>query len=270
MVGHILVAILSALWAMLINLPALLITQWRKYYFDALWWVFNLPITLSLSLPTIRPTHPNHINLSQPPLFHRSRVGHHSDAGLSIAKTNLLSQARGTILDVGAGHGNSLKYLRRDQITRVISLEPNELMHPEIAAAAASAGFSPSQVEITNIPIEQIFTHYSTGTIDTVFCNLVLCSVKDSKEAISNIYDLLKPGGKLMFVEHVRAEDTEGQEKQDWISQYWCWLFDGCKLNRPTDLWVREFKWTEMEIKPLDPEAEKGTYFWHVAGVCTK
>ncbi|RUS20218.1 S-adenosyl-L-methionine-dependent methyltransferase [Endogone sp. FLAS-F59071] len=234
--GLILAAVLSALWVMLINLPALLITQWRRHYFDALW----------------------------------SRLGHHSDAGLSAAKTNLLSQARGTILDVGAGHGHSFKYLPRAQITRVISLEPNELMHPKIAAAAASAGLSPSQVEISNVPIEQIFAHYSAGTIDIVYCNLVLCSVKDPKGAISNIYDLLKPGGKLMFLEHIRAEDAEGQEKQDWISQYWCWFFDGCRLNKPMDLWVREFKWTEVEIKPLDPEREKGTYFWHVAGVCTK
>ncbi|RUP50924.1 S-adenosyl-L-methionine-dependent methyltransferase [Jimgerdemannia flammicorona] len=197
-------------------------------------------------------------------------MGSGSDAFLSPAKSHLLSQAHGTILDIGAGHGSSFKYLSLDKLTRVIALEPNEHMHPKIRAAATEALFAADQVEITSLPIERILEKYPAGSVDVVYCNLVLCSVTDPELAVRNAHALLKPGGKLMFLEHVRAEDAEGQEKQDWISRYWCWFFDGCRLNRPTDRWVRGLEWAEIDMKPLTPEEERGTYFWHVQGVCTK
>jgi ubiquinone/menaquinone biosynthesis C-methylase UbiE len=89
---------------------------------------------------------------------------------------------------------------------------------------------------------------FADGTFDTVVSTLVLCTVADVQAAVAEARRVLRPGGRLLFVEHVRAATPRLARWQDRLAGPWAAFAQGCRCNRPTEaLLEREFRLDSVE-----------------------
>jgi hypothetical protein len=176
-----------------------------------------------------------------------------------------------------AGYGHSIKYFAPSKVVKYIAIEPNTRMHPIIRQKANAAGFSEENgtlllvaagVEHLSVVLKQVETH----SVDTILSILTLCSLPMTphpKVTLEALVDgTLKPGGQLLFYEHVLSPREDVSRLQRLWSPIWSWFLDGCSLDRPSHIWIREMKgiWTE-ESKTWGKEGEPEEHlFWHQVG----
>jgi ubiquinone/menaquinone biosynthesis C-methylase UbiE len=119
--------------------------------------------------------------------------------GLRALRREVVGRARGRVLELGAGTGLNVKhYLGVEQL--VLS-EPEPGMARQLEQRlkrSATAG------EVVTAPAEQL--PFSDGSFDTVVATMVFCTVSDPRVALSETRRVLAPGGRLLFIEHVRAD----------------------------------------------------------------
>ena len=141
-------------------------------------------------------------------------------------RRRLLGGARGAVLEIGGGTGANLAYYR--DVDRVTVAEPDHFMRKRLGQKLADASVP---VEVSDAGTEAL--PFPDGTFDTVVSTLVLCTVPDQGSALNEIRRVLRPGGRLLFIEHVRAEGSTARW-QDRLERLWGWLFAGCHPNRET------------------------------------
>ncbi|WP_343232985.1 class I SAM-dependent methyltransferase [Miltoncostaea marina] len=147
-------------------------------------------------------------------------------AWLGDRRRELLAAAEGVVVEVGAGTGANLPHYRG--VARVLALEPDPAMRRRLRRRALAA---PVPVEVGDAPAERL--PLGDATADTVVCTLVLCSVADPDRALAEARRVLRPGGRLLFIEHVRGEGRRAR-RQDRLTPVWRRLGAGCHLNRDT------------------------------------
>ncbi|KAJ7125240.1 hypothetical protein C8R44DRAFT_669414 [Mycena epipterygia] len=206
--------------------------------------------------------------------------GNGSDAGSRGDKEHLITpHARGIVLDLGAGYGHTATYLDRTRVTKYIALEPNVLMHDRIREMAATVGYTAADgtLQILFCGAEDTAAILSSvGTpVDTVVSVLALCSVPKPHAALrALVRDVMAPGGTLLFLEHVRSRRADVAWWQALCTPVWRKVFDGCCLDRPTDLWIRglvdekdgESVWTQGEVWQSSDENDEDNWFWRQFG----
>jgi SAM-dependent methyltransferase len=150
------------------------------------------------------------------------------EAGLGEMRRESLASAGGRVLELGAGTGVNLE-LYPDAVTDLVVVEPDPHMAKRLRAKLARSGQAASVVEA---PAERL--PFEDASFDTAVATLVLCTVPDPEAALAETARLLKPGGRLLFIEHVRAEDPGLARWQDRLEKPWRFLGDGCHCNRDT------------------------------------
>lgn len=169
------------------------------------------------------------------------------------------------------GHGHTIDYLDRHRVTKYVAVEPNVLMHGKIRETAASAGYDEAKgtLLILSYGIEELdkITEALGGDhqVDTLVSVLTLCSIPDPQAVIPAVVKrLIKPnGGQLLFHEHVQSPREDVQWWQAVWSPIWSIAFDGCKLGRPTHLWIEAAGgWNigESSIWGMEGETEVGLF----------
>ncbi|KAJ7471918.1 S-adenosyl-L-methionine-dependent methyltransferase [Mycena latifolia] len=154
--------------------------------------------------------------------------------------------ASGVVLDLGAGHGYTATYLDRAKCTKYIALEPNALMHAQIRAKADAAGFSEADGSLVLLAcgaadIASILSAAASQKIDTLVSVLTLCTVPAPQQTLRELVEeVLAPGGTLLFYEHGLATRADVAWWQRFWTPLWAKVFDGCRLDRPTHLWIEE------------------------------
>jgi ubiquinone/menaquinone biosynthesis C-methylase UbiE len=164
-------------------------------------------------------------------------------AGLADRRRDLLSKARGRVLEIGAGTGLNLPYYPAG-VEEIVFTEPEEPMAKRLEAKLADAG-RPSRV--TRAPAERL--PFEDDSFDTVVCTLVLCTVEDPDQAISEVARVLRPGGQFLFLEHVRADDPKLARWQDRLTGVWRKIGHGCNPNRPTPALIERSPLAVEEIE---------------------
>lgn len=175
------------------------------------------------------------------------------------------------------GHGHTAKYLDTARVTKYVALEPNVLMHDQIRSAADAAGFTEAAgtFVLLSCGAEDTTTILTSlggyQPVDTLVSVLTLCSVPEPQETIKSLVtEVLKPGGQLLFFEHVRNPQAHIAWWQTLWSPLWALAFDGCRLDRPTHEWVQQVGgWTNEELTWVDDEDEEHL-FWHRVGKFVK
>jgi ubiquinone/menaquinone biosynthesis C-methylase UbiE len=163
-------------------------------------------------------------------------------AGLRDRRRALLEKASGRVIEVGAGTGANLD-LYGDGVTELILTEPEEPMAKRLERRLAENG---RQATVVRAPAEQL--PFPDDSFDTAVCTLVLCTVRDPDRALAEIRRVLRPGGQLLFLEHVRAEDPKLAKWQDRITPVWRRIGHGCHPNRATSELIRgSFESVEVE-----------------------
>jgi ubiquinone/menaquinone biosynthesis C-methylase UbiE len=164
------------------------------------------------------------------------------EAGLRRMRRELLAGAGGRVLEIGAGTGANLD-LYPDGVEELVLLEPDPHMAKRLRAKLAEAERAATVVES---PAERV--PYEDASFDTAVATLVLCTVPDPEAALAEASRVLKPGGKLLFVEHVRSENPGLANWQDRLEKPWRFLGDGCHCNRDT---VATIEASQFELEEI-------------------
>ena len=148
------------------------------------------------------------------------------EACLGKWRAELLRDLAGEVLEVGAGTGSTLG-LYPKAVTRLVMCEPDPHMRRRLLTKRGT-------IEVSDAPAEKL--PFENDSFDAVVCSLVLCSVRDQRSALSEIARVLKPGGKLVFLEHVAADGKPERLKwQGRIEPVWKHLMGNCHLTRRTE-----------------------------------
>jgi SAM-dependent methyltransferase len=150
------------------------------------------------------------------------------DAGLRDMRRETLAAASGRTIEIGSGTGANLG-LYPDAVTELVLAEPDPHMVKRLRPRVKEAGIDAVVVEA---PAERL--PFEDASFDTAVYTLVLCTVPDQAAALAETTRILKPGGKLLFVEHVRAKDPGLARWQDRLHGPWKFFADGCHCNRDT------------------------------------
>jgi len=150
------------------------------------------------------------------------------EAGLRDMRRQLLAEARGRTIDLGAGTGANLGLYPAD-VTELVLAEPDPHMAKKLRAKLAEAG---SPARLVEAPAERL--PFEDASFDTAVFTLVLCTVPDAAAALAEVARVLRVGGRMLFIEHVRSEDPGLARWQDRLERPWRFLGDGCHCNRDT------------------------------------
>jgi ubiquinone/menaquinone biosynthesis C-methylase UbiE len=155
--------------------------------------------------------------------------------------------AQGRVLEVGIGAGLNFPYYT-GQVRHLFGLEPADALRESAAERAESLPFPVTLIAsgAESIPLE-------AGTIDTIVSTWTLCSIPQVETALVQMRRVLKPGGRLIFMEHGRTPDADVNRLQDRLAPA-LRMLAGCNPNRLIDRLITEagFTITKMEKTYLD------------------
>lgn len=147
---------------------------------------------------------------------------------LGRARHELLAGATGDVLEIGAGTGANFAHYPEGM--RVIALEPDPHMLKRAQSRIDELGRT--DIEVRLAPAESL--PVANASFDTVVATLVLCTVADVPRSLAEMRRVLRPGGRVVFIEHVRSEGALGRA-QDVLRPVWSYFGAGCQLNRRTE-----------------------------------
>jgi ubiquinone/menaquinone biosynthesis C-methylase UbiE len=150
------------------------------------------------------------------------------EAGLRDKRRALLTRAQGRTLEIGAGTGVNLE-LYPQSVTELVLTEPDEHMRRQLERKLIALG---RPAEVVDAGGESL--PFPDASVDTAVATLVFCTIPDPASALGEIARVLKPEGRLLFLEHVRANDPKAARWQDRLERPWGWFGRGCHPNRDT------------------------------------
>ena len=164
-------------------------------------------------------------------------------------RKRIVSGAEGRVLEVGIGSGINLP-LYTANATTVIGLDPSSRL---LAMARKPMRHAAGPVELIEGSAEDI--PLGDRSIDTVVTTRTMCSIPDVPKALGEMRRVLKPNGRLLFVEHGRAPEARIRWWQDRLTPAWKCLGGGCHLNRAISQMVEE---AGFRIERLDTGYMRG------------
>jgi ubiquinone/menaquinone biosynthesis C-methylase UbiE len=169
--------------------------------------------------------------------------------GLGAMRAELLAGARGRVIEVGAGTGVNVD-LYGTGIEDLTLVEPDPHMAAQLrrrletgegAHGGATTGNPATEPHppkhLVEAPAESL--PFAADSFDTAVATLVFCTIPDPVAAIDELARVLKPSGRLLFIEHVRSDDPDRARWQDRLEKPWRFMADGCYCNRDTESTLR-------------------------------
>jgi SAM-dependent methyltransferase len=152
---------------------------------------------------------------SQPPVMKR--------------RAEVVPLARGRVLELGAGGGANLALYDRTRVESVTGVDPSDglIALAEERMAPADRGF----FHVERGVAEEL--PFPSASFDTVVSTFTLCSVQDPARALAEAKRVLKPGGRLLFLEHGLSPEADVAKWQRRIEPFWKPIAGGCHLTRP-------------------------------------
>jgi ubiquinone/menaquinone biosynthesis C-methylase UbiE len=157
----------------------------------------------------------------------------------------LLGGLTGQVLEVGAGTGGNLAHYRH--AGTVVACEPDPAMRARLAGKLADA---PVPVRLCDAAAEAL--PFADQSFDVVVCTLVLCTVPDPPAALAESYRVLRPGGRLVFLEHVRGRGRLARW-QDRLTPLQVWFSGGCHPNRDTQAAIADAGFAIGPLEVFEP-----------------
>ncbi len=195
-----------------------------------------------------------------------ARVGPRMDArGAAEHRRRLVEAAHSVVIEIGAGYGATFPFYP-SAVSSVLALEPDPTLRGLALAAAATA---PVPVSVKDGVAEALPA--ADATVDVVVSSLVLCSVADQSAVLAEVVRVLRPGGLLLFYEHVRSTHRALAAIEDVVTPLWSRVAGGCHPNRDTaamiaaaGLTVQGLERFGFSVLPGNPRLA------HVLGVASK
>ena len=144
--------------------------------------------------------------------------------GMAARRRELLAPLHGRVLEVGAGSGLNLPHYPA-AVDDLVLTEPEPAFHARLRRRAGAATIVEAPAEALPFPDE---------SFDFVVSTLVLCTVADPAAALRELRRVLRPDGRLVFIEHVRSDSPRLARWQDRLARPWRAFAVGCRCNQPT------------------------------------
>jgi ubiquinone/menaquinone biosynthesis C-methylase UbiE len=179
-------------------------------------------------------------------LTYERQLARAEDAGLRAMRLRLLAGAGGDVLEIGGGTGANLPCYGPAVVSLTVTEpEPPMLRRLERRVREHSVPEHGPATRVLRAPAEDL--PFGDGSFDTAVSTLVLCGV-DQPRALRELHRVLRPGGRLLFLEHVRSADPDTARLQDrvnWLNR----LMVCCDCNRPTLDAIRRSGFTVTELE---------------------
>ncbi len=143
-------------------------------------------------------------------------------------RSEIVPRAQGEVLELGCGGGINLQFYDRSKVDKLTGLDPSAELLDYTRSEAKALGF---EMDILDGIGEAM--PFEDNSFDTVLTTFTLCSVQDGKQVLNEMRRVLKPGGKILFLEHGRAPDKGPEKWQQRIEPMWKHIAGGCHLHRP-------------------------------------
>ena len=168
--------------------------------------------------------------------------------GMRERRRRLLRRARGRVLEIGAGTGLNLAHYP-GALDELILSEPLAPMARRLESRLRRSGV---RGRVLRAGAEAL--PVAGASIDTVVSTLVLCTVPDPEAALEEIRRVLRPGGRLLFCEHVRSDADRLSRWQERLAGPWEAFADGCRCNQETLGMIER----ALRVEHLEREAWRG------------
>lgn len=166
-----------------------------------------------------------------------------------LLRTALLQSVAGEVLEIGIGTGLNLRHYGPN-VSRVRAVDPNPMLPARVAERRAAVPFP---VEMTHQSAERL--PYQDQTFDCVVSTWTLCTITNPVHALQEVKRVLKPEGRLLFLEHGRSDDQTIARWQDRLNPVQNIIGCGCNLNRRIDDLIAQ---AGLTITQLDRFAMQG------------
>ena len=150
------------------------------------------------------------------------------------ARSKIVPQAIGEVLEVGIGSGLNLPFYDAKRVSSIVGIDPAAQMQT-LARKRASDISIP--VEVIVVDVQGI--HADTDRFDTIVMTFTLCSIDDPVSALQEMARVLKPNGRLLFCEHGLAPDLSVERWQHRLTPFWKPIAGGCHLDRDIPALIR-------------------------------
>lgn len=154
--------------------------------------------------------------------------------GYAGLRRSLVGDLEGDVLEIGAGTGALFSYYGSK--AKVTATEPDDDFR---AAAEQAAQEAEAEIKVLAGAGEEL--HFEDKTFDSVSASLVLCSVNSPSKTLAELLRVLRPGGQIRLLEHVRSQHWLAGPLMDLLNPIWFWINKvGCNWNRETVESVRD------------------------------
>jgi ubiquinone/menaquinone biosynthesis C-methylase UbiE len=147
---------------------------------------------------------------------------------ITAERERIIPLASGVVLEIGMGPGLNLPLYNPLAVTKVIGVDPNDAF---LHLGTTRHRNSRVPLEIVRAPAEVL--PLSDDTIDTAVITYTLCSVDNPEQALGEVRRVLKPGGRVLFLEHGLSPEEDVARWQHRLNPVWRSLSVGCNLTRP-------------------------------------
>jgi ubiquinone/menaquinone biosynthesis C-methylase UbiE len=166
------------------------------------------------------------------------------EAGMRERRRDLVARAQGSTVELGAGTGLNFGHYP-EEVSELVLTEPFEPMARRLRERAEGGGGRP--VKVIEAPADRL--PLDDASADTVVSTLVLCTDDDVPATLAEVARVLKPGGRLLFAEHVRSAEPGVARWQDRLETPWRLLGHGCRCNRDT---VASIEGSALQIETVE------------------
>jgi ubiquinone/menaquinone biosynthesis C-methylase UbiE len=158
-------------------------------------------------------------------------------------RSHIIPAAGGRVLEIGVGSGLNLPFYSRN-VEHLIGLDPSPKL---LSMAQRNLKRNASPVELIEGSAEAI--PLKNSSVDTVVTTWTLCSILDADRALREMHRVLRPSGRLLFVEHGRAPEPKVRWWQDRLTPVWKRIGGGCHLNRAIQMLIEDagFQFDRLE-----------------------
>lgn len=179
-------------------------------------------------------------------------------------RQQLLATVSGDVLEIGFGTGLNLPYYPA-QVRRITTVDPNAGMH-----RLAQRRVRRSKIEVDQRVLSGERLPFEGDRFDCAICTFTLCSIEDVDQALSEVYRVLRPGGRFLFLEHGLSPEPNVQKWQRRLNWLEMRLADGCHLDRNMKELVAAQPFSSVEVEEFYLENTPKTHGYLYRGSASK
>jgi len=181
---------------------------------------------------------------------------------VTAERERIIPLAHGVVLEIGMGPGLNLPFYNPDQVTKVIGVDPNQAF---LRLGESRRQASPVPLEVIRAPAEAL--PLEAASVDTVVITYTLCSVDDPEQALREIRRVLKPGGKVLLLEHGLSPEPGVARWQHRLNPIWRSLAVGCNLTRPVSELLQRAGFDVQDIEEYYLGGAPRVISFHCSGI---